>query len=140
MIIVATALAPKLRGWAGSTVGVGGFLLFVGLLSPGVAEAHAALVKSAPAARSVVEAPLRVDLWFNERLEAAYSSLSVWDADGRRVDRQDVLVGPDDSKRLSVGLFTLRPGAYSVRYRVLSVDGHVIESTFAFTVRFRTDR
>ena len=125
---------------AGSTVSVGGLLLFVALFSPAGVEAHAALVKSAPVARSVVEAPLRVDLWFNERLEAAYSSLSVWDADGRRVDRQDVLVGPDESKRLSVGLFTLRPGAYSVRYRVLSVDGHVIESTFVFTVRFRTDR
>jgi methionine-rich copper-binding protein CopC len=129
-----------LRGWPGSIVSVGGLWLFVALLSPAAAWGHAALVKSAPAARSVVEAPLRVDLWFNERLEAAYSSLSVWDADGRRVDRQDVLVGPDDSKRLSVGLLTLRPGAYSVRYRVLSVDGHVIESTFVFTVRFRADR
>ena len=110
------------------------------LFAPVVAWPHAALVKSAPASRSVVDTPLRVELWFNERLEAAYSSLSVWDAEGRRVDRQDVLVGPDDPKRLSVSLFTLRPGAYSVRYRVLSVDGHVIESTFVFTVRFRADR
>lgn len=106
--------------------------------APAAVWPHAALVKSAPAARSSVDAPLRIDLWFNERLESAYSSLSVWDVDGRRVDRQDVLVGPDDPKRLSVGLFTLRPGAYTVRYRVLSVDGHVIESTFVFTVRLRS--
>jgi methionine-rich copper-binding protein CopC len=107
------------------------------LLFPGLADAHAALVKAAPAARAVVDTPHRVDLWFNERLEAAYSSVSVWDAGGTRVDRQDVLVGADDPKRLSVGVAPLRPGSYTVRYRVLSVDGHVIESSFTFTVRTR---
>jgi hypothetical protein len=107
------------------------------LLAPAAAWSHASLVKSSPAARAVVEPPLKVELWFNERLEAAYSSLAVWSADGKRVDRQDVLVGPDDPRRLSVGVFTLRPGAYTVKYRVLSVDGHVIESSFTFTVRLR---
>ena len=106
------------------------------LLLPASAAPHASLVRSAPAARAIVaRSPLRVDLWFSERLESAYSTVSVWNVDGRRVDRQDVLVDPDDPKRLSVGIFTLRPGPYTVRYRVLSVDGHVIDSSFTFTVR-----
>ncbi len=110
-------------------------------IASSVASPHTTLVRSTPAARAVVaESPLRVELFFSERLEPAYSAVSVWNAGDRRVDRQDVVIGPDDRKRLSVGLFTLRPGAYTVRYRVLSVDGHVNESSFAFTVSLQPNR
>lgn len=105
------------------------------LLLPATAEPHAALVRSSPAARAVVpDSPERVELWFNERLEAAYCTVSVWSAAGIRVDRRNVIVGPDDPKRLSVGVFTLRPGEYTVKYRVLAIDGHVNDASFAFTV------
>ena len=80
-------------------------------------------------------APTRVVLKFNERLEPAFSSLSVWSADGLQVDEQDVRVGPEDSRRLSVGLPRLEARVYTVRFRVLSVDGHVVESSFPFTIR-----
>ena len=106
----------------------------VGLTAP--AFPHAALVRSAPSARATLSrVPARVELWFSERLEPAYSSLSVQNASGVPVDQRDVLVGPDDRRRLSVGIPALPPGRYVVRYRVLSVDGHVVESTFAFTVK-----
>jgi len=100
------------------------------------AAAHAVLVRSAPAARATLaEKPDRVQLWFNERLEPAFSSMSVWSAAGTQVDAGDARVAPDDPKRLSVSLLPLPPGAYTVRYRVLSVDGHVVDSSFSFTVR-----
>jgi methionine-rich copper-binding protein CopC len=76
-----------------------------------------------------------VQLWFNERLEAAFSRLTVVDGDGRQVDAGDIRVSPDDPKRLSVGVAPLAPGTYTVRYRVLSVDGHIVESEFSFTIR-----
>ena len=44
-------------------------------------------------------------------------------------------VGPDDPRKLSVTLPALGPGQYAVRYRVLSVDGHVVESSFVFSVK-----
>ena len=100
------------------------------------AAAHAVLVRSAPAARTTLaEKPDRVQLWFNERLEPAFSSVSVWSAAGTQVDAGDARVAPDDPKRLSVSLLPLPPGTYSVRYRVLSVDGHVVDSSFSFTIR-----
>jgi len=100
------------------------------------ASAHAVLVKSSPASRSVLSySPAAVDLWFNERLEAAFSSVSVWNAAGARVDRRDAAVSPDDGKRLSVSLGALASGTYTVRFRVLSVDGHVVEASFPFTVK-----
>jgi hypothetical protein len=98
--------------------------------------AHAFLVRSVPAHRAVVSrAPERVQLWFNERLEPAYSTVSVWSEAGVQVDARDVAVGPDDPRRLSVTLQSREPGLYTVKYRVLSVDGHIVDNRFSFTVK-----
>ena len=105
------------------------------LLTPGLGEAHAFLVKSAPGRGArLARPPQRVELTFNERLEPAYSTVAVWDGWGARVDRRDGTVLGDDPRRLGVSLPALGPGSYTVRFRVLSVDGHVVESDFAFTV------
>jgi methionine-rich copper-binding protein CopC len=79
--------------------------------------------------------PERVDLWFNERLEPAYSSVSVWSAAGRQVDGRDAAVATDDRQRLSVSISAREPGVYTVKYRVLSVDGHVVDGSLTFTVK-----
>jgi methionine-rich copper-binding protein CopC len=97
---------------------------------------HASLVRSSPARRATLTtAPDRVQLWFNEAIEPRFSSVSVWDAAGQQVDLRDARVDPEDAKRLTVGLMPLRPGVYRVRFRVLSVDGHVVETDFTFTLR-----
>jgi methionine-rich copper-binding protein CopC len=114
-------------------------ILIALLLLPALASAHAMLVKSSPARRAVVTAaPARVELTFNERLEAAYSTVSVWSSADARVDDGKVVVWPDDPRRLSVGLPALGRGTYTVKFRVLSVDGHLVEGTFAFEVRPRS--
>jgi hypothetical protein len=100
------------------------------------ALAHAVLIRSSPPHRAVLaQAPERIDLWFNERLEAAYSTASVWSEAGAQVDARDVAVAPDDPRRLSVSLATRAPGHYTVKYRVLSVDGHIVDSLIIFTVK-----
>jgi copper resistance protein C len=107
-------------------------------LCPTAALAHAVLVKSAPAQRAtLVEPPSRVELWFNERLEPAYSKASVTNEAGTQVDLRDVAVSADDPRRLAVSLPPLIPGRYTVSFRVLSVDGHVVESSLTFTVKAR---
>jgi methionine-rich copper-binding protein CopC len=111
--------------------------LLLVLLVPATAGAHAVLVKSSPARRAVVAAPPRIELVFNERLEPAYSTVSVWTADNRRVDDGKVVVGPEDPRRLAVGLPPMPGGTYTVKFRVLSVDGHIVEGTFPFEVRPR---
>lgn len=105
-------------------------------LSPVIAAAHSLLVRSDPARRAAVSrAPERVRLWFSERLEPAYATLSVWSEAGKQVDAGDAEVDASDPALLSVGTHALGPGHYTVRFRVLSVDGHVVESSFTFTVR-----
>jgi len=97
-------------------------LVLLALMSQPIASAaHAVLISSSPSARAMLsQAPTRVVLKFNERLEPAFSSLSVWSADGFQVDDQDVTVGPEDRRRLSVGLPRLEAGVYTVHFRVLS--------------------
>jgi methionine-rich copper-binding protein CopC len=115
-------------------------LILLGLLLavPTIAWTHAYLVKSSPARRAVLSSPpARVVLWFNERLEAQFSQLSVWNQEGQQVDSGDVQVGPDDSKKVSIGVLALPAGTYTIKYRVLSVDGHIVEAEFPFTVRSR---
>ncbi len=113
-------------------------LLALLTLAPGIGWSHAYLLKSVPARRAALShSPARVQLWFNERLEASFSRLSVWNQEGIQVDLGDVEVGLDDSKKLSVGVPSLPPGIYTVKFRVLSVDGHVVEAQFPFTIRER---
>jgi methionine-rich copper-binding protein CopC len=105
-------------------------------LVPAPALAHAYLVKAVPAQRAVVFAPPdSVQLWFNERLEAAFCTLHVFDANDKPVDKDDMHIAPDDPKHLTVGLPPLAAGVYTVKFRVLSVDGHVVTNQFSFTVR-----
>jgi methionine-rich copper-binding protein CopC len=120
------------RGWLSLALAAA---LLAGAPGP-AALAHAILVRSAPPHRAVLsQAPERVDLWFNERLEPAYSTVSVWNEAGRQVDGGDVTVAPDDPRRLSVSVSARGPGLYTVKYRVLSVDGHVVDSRLSFTVK-----
>ena len=105
------------------------------LCVPTSAWPHARLVKSVPASRAVLsKAPAQVQLWFSERLEARFCHLSVWNAEGQRVDSGDTQVDPADPKKLSAGLPALAMGIYTVQYRVLSVDSHIVENQFSFTV------
>jgi copper resistance protein C len=113
-------------------------LCILPLMVPTTSWAHAYLVKSSPVRHSrLSSAPTRVVLWFNERLEPQFSHLAVWNVEGQQMDAGDVQVGPEDSKKLSVGIPTLSAGTYTVKYRVLSVDGHIVEAEFPFTVRSR---
>ena len=104
-------------------------------LVPALAPAHSLLLRSQPAQRATVtRPPERVQMWFSERLEPAYASASVWNEAGKQVDGGDAKVDASDPSLLSVSTLNLGPGRYTVRYRVLSVDGHVVESSYTFTV------
>lgn len=105
-------------------------------LAPTQANAHAYLQRAIPAQRATLfAAPDRVQLWFNERLEPGFCTVTVLDASGKTVDRGDGKVAADDPKQLTVGLQPIPPGVYTVQFRVLSVDGHVVNDKFTFTVR-----
>lgn len=100
-----------------------------------LAVAHAGLERTLPVAGSVVrEPPPRVTLWFSQRLEPAFSTVRVLSSNGERVDDGDARIDATDARMFSVSLRKLSPGTYRVRWRVLSVDTHVVEGDFTFDV------
>ena len=113
-----------------------GLLGLVAATPPEPVSSHAVLVRSVPPARAVLgRPPERVLLWFSEPIEPAFSGSSVWSAAGAQVDRRDSRVDPGDPRQLSVTLPAIDAGTYTVRCRVVSVDGHVFEASFSFTVK-----
>ena len=98
--------------------------------------AHAQLVKSEPARRAVLDkAPMQVRLWFNEEIEGAYTSLSVLGANKKPVTDAKPEVVSDDPKSVVLPLPDLKPGKYTVKFRVLSVDGHIVDESFNYKVK-----
>ncbi|TYP73697.1 MULTISPECIES: copper resistance CopC family protein [Nitrosomonas] len=111
------------------------------LMHANQAFAHAALVKAEPARRAVLStAPAQVRLWFNEEIEPAYASLSVLDKDKKSVTDNKVKIHPEDPKSIVLELPELSSGRYTVKFRVLSVDGHVVDSEYNFTVTDKEKR
>ena len=110
--------------------------LLLSLLSPSSLWAHAYLVKSVPPQRATLyRAPAKIQLWFNERLEPRYSSFTLSANDGKVVETIKSEVDSNDAKLISAPLKPLPPGRYLVKFRVLSVDGHVVEDQFPFTIK-----
>lgn len=105
------------------------------------ALAHSMLVKAEPPRRAVLtKSPTHVRLWFNEKIEGDYASLVVLDAQKQPITDVKPTLALDDQKSIVLPLPELAPGKYSVKFRVLSVDGHVVESTFDFTIKGDTQR
>ena len=110
--------------------------LIATLLSPIPALAHAILVKSQPAKdETVKEAPKQIDLWFNDAVKSEYKALAVIDSSGKRVDNHDVEQTLTDGSHIHATVANLAPGTYTVRYRVVSQDTHIVTGKFEFTVK-----
>jgi methionine-rich copper-binding protein CopC len=95
------------------------------------ASAHAHLQKASPADGSVVTtSPSRIVLNFSEAARLTAASIQKGDE-----PRQSLKPLPAAAARqISVPLPQLTPGSYSVTWRVLSEDGHVMSGTLRFTL------
>jgi copper transport protein len=99
------------------------------------ANAHGYIVRSIPEDRATLERPpTRVQYWFSEALEPAFSEITLLNAEGN-----EVAVGGVDEEDNS--LMVLRPpadlpdGAYVVSLRpAFASDGHVVAETRVFFV------
>ncbi len=111
-------------------------LLSATLLRPMAAEAHAILVKSQPAKdETVKESPKQIDLWFNDPVRSEYKAVAVIDSSGKRVDNHDVAQSLTNGANVYATVPNLAPGKYTVRYRVVSEDTHIVTGKYEFTVQ-----
>ncbi len=110
-------------------------MALIALAVPSSVRAHAALVRSVPGSRSVLtQAPQSLDLCFNEPVELKFSSVTLEDAKGTAIPLGALQAGTDP-KCIKVPIQTIGPGVFTVHYRVLSRDGHVVEYGYQFTVK-----
>jgi methionine-rich copper-binding protein CopC len=102
------------------------------LLVAGEASAHALLDRAEPrVGNTVATAPREVTLWFTQKLEAAFSTVTVTNAAGQRVDTGKPRVS---GNQMAVSLRAGGAGTYHVTWRVLSVDAHATDGSFSFQV------
>jgi len=113
--------------------------LVVGVLALGTAlplQAHAFLDHaSPPVGGSVPASPPIVTLWFTQDLEPAFSSVTVTNETGQRVDLGNAQIPQGSPAELRIGLKPLPPGTYLVSWHVVSVDTHPTEGTFTFEIK-----
>jgi hypothetical protein len=98
-------------------------------------EAHAFLKGADPGVGSRIQtSPSEVRIRFTENIEPAVSSIQVFDASGKEVDKRDLHLDRSDHALLHVSLPQLGAGTYKVVWRVVSVDTHVTNGNFTFQV------
>jgi copper resistance protein C len=102
------------------------------LLVSGEANAHAMLDHAEPrVGNKVTTAPHEVKLWFTEKIEPAFSTITVTNAAGRRVDSGTARVSGD---QMSISLQPGVAGTYRVSWHAVSVDTHTTDGNFTFQV------
>ena len=102
------------------------------LLVSGQAWAHAMLDHAEPRVGNKVASPPReVTLTFTQKLEPAFSSVTVTGPSGQRVDAGKARVS---GNQMSVSLRSGGTGTYHVTWHVLSVDTHTSDGNFTFEV------
>jgi copper transport protein len=104
------------------------------LAAPASALAHASLVKLEPSLRQELKvAPTRIVLTYDQPVDAVAHAIAVLDAQGKDVVGS---VRAVKSRRELVARLPARlpRGAYTVRWRALSSDGHVVAGVYTFGV------
>jgi copper transport protein len=116
-------------------------LLFLALLLPlllpaGRASAHASLVRSQPAAGTVLEsAPGAVELEYSEPLDSSFSEVQLLSSAGEVVAAGPGAVDDANDHVLRLALGALPNGTYTAVWRARSsVDGHVTNGSVGFSV------
>ncbi len=98
-------------------------------------SAHSSLVSAVPSAEStVMDFPMEVVLNFNEELmivgDANPNKIEVFDSEGALVSGATVVKGASAAAPIGI----VGNGAFTVKYRVVSKDGHVVEGSYGFNV------
>ena len=105
-------------------------------LFPTVSSAHAYIKKSTPLENETVKkAPTKVTIKFDESIQPAFNSIKVFDSNGNRVDQKNGRIDSKQPSILKTGLKKNLPnGAYRVKWKVVSSDGHPVEGVIPFQI------
>jgi methionine-rich copper-binding protein CopC len=101
----------------------------------GTAMVHNHLVKSMPVeGEQLATSPKEVRLWFNERPEIPFTSVTLMHADSTKIATIKAVATPDTMVASAPLAQPLPAGKYLVAWRTASGDGHAIRGMFGFTI------
>lgn len=96
---------------------------------------HFGLSGSTPAADASVSSPEELRLWFTQVPQDNSVSVRLIDAAGDLVEAGDPTYDTEDRKIIHVAVDgTLAAGTYTVAWRGIGDDGHVVRGDYAFSV------
>jgi len=96
---------------------------------------HNHLVKSTPGAGDTLAAsPTEIRLWFNERPEIAFTSVTLLRSDSTKIVTIKAMATADSMEVSAPLPATLAPGSYLITWRTASRDGHAIRGTYGFSI------
>jgi copper transport protein len=106
------------------------------LAFPAAASAHATLKHETPGfGQRLPRSPARVQLTFDQSVEALPNAIRVLDAHGRLLSGKTT--SGADKRTISTPVRQLKRGGYTIRWRVVSADSHVVSGVYTFGVRQR---
>jgi methionine-rich copper-binding protein CopC len=111
-------------------------LLWLLVIGPAVARAHAILLRSIPEANAeLAQPPATIEMWFSEPLEAGFSKARLLDSQGQEIPTGAVSLDPANPTHMTLPLGQLGPGIYTVAWQTLSqADGHEWYGSFPLTI------
>ncbi|GJK44348.1 CopC domain-containing protein YobA [Klebsiella grimontii] len=112
-------------------------LFLAGCLTSAGAFAHAHLQQPLPAAGSEVDAsPQALTLNFSEGIETQFSGVTLTGPQQKAIPLGKPVRSDNNKAQLTVPVEqALTPGAYTVDWHVVSVDGHKTKGQYTFTVK-----
>jgi methionine-rich copper-binding protein CopC len=96
---------------------------------------HFGLSRSVPAADTTVTTPAEVRLWFTQAAKEGSVGIRVVNAAGSAIETAPPARDQADGRVYAVAIGTpLAAGRYTVAWRGIGDDGHVVTGEFGFTV------
>lgn len=108
----------------------------IGLMSlPEMTSAHAYLKQSNPSVNTELEtSPKNISLVFSEPIQPAFHHIEIFGEDGNAELHESFIPEDDETKLIAKLKQDLGKGTYTIKWRVISSDGHPIEGTIPFTI------
>src|SRR5437763_175697 len=112
-----------------------GVLVALSLFVPVAVWAHAALIRSAPAAKSRLDkVPTELRLWFSEAPEIRLTTVTLADSAGQLVKLGAVGQGETKLSLVVPIQAAPSPGKYTVHWSTAAADGHPSSGSYSFTI------
>lgn len=107
-------------------------LLVIWACLPSFVSAHAYIYQSSPLSNAVLDSsPSEIKLTFTEKIDTKLSSITLENSAGKEVKGT---LSNDGDQTLIFTVPKLEEGVYKVRWQVLSLDTHVTDGSFQFSI------